>query len=602
MLSLLETCSNMVELNQIHGQMLKTGLVSDTILANKLLTFCVLPNSGNLAYAQMFFDRFRKPNTFMWNTMIKGYSKNNQAEEALLLYHQMICQSVPHNNHTFPSLLKACSCLSALEETKQVHTRIIKMGFSSEVYAMNSLLHVYAITGSIEAASLVFDRIPQKDIVSFNSMINGYAKCGEMSRANELFRNMPEKNVVTWTTMIYGYVNAGFDKEALNIFSEMQIAGVEPDGVTLATALSACARLGALDQGRWIHSYINKKRIHIDLIMGCALIDMYVKCGNMEQALEIFRAMERKDVSSWTAIIEGFAIHGQGKEALNWFIQMQIEGIKPNHITFTSILTACSYAGLVDEGKSLFQSMKDVHKLIPSLEHYGCMVDLLGRAGLLKEAQEFIETMPIKPNAAIWGALLNACQIHRHLELGKEIGKILVKLDPSHGGRYIHLSSIHAAAGEWNQAVRVRKQMTDLGVSKVPGCSLISMNGVVHEFLAGGGSYPHMEEIYQVWESIVERLRQEGHEFATRDLLLDLMDEEKETAIQQHSEKLAIAFGLMRSKPGVTIRVFNNLRVCEDCHKVAKLISKIYHRDIVLRDRVRFHIFKEGNCSCGDYW
>lgn len=592
----------MAELKQIHAQMFKTGLVSDTILANKLLTFCVLSNSGDLAYARMVFNRFHRPDTFIWNAMIRGYSKNNLAEEALLLYHQMLCQSVPHNNYTFPYLLKACSCLSALEETKQIHTCIIKMGFSSEVHAMNSLLHIYAITGCIESANLVFDRIPQRDIVSFNSMINGYAKCGEMGRANEFFQNMPEKNVVSWTTMISGYVNEGLDKEALNMFGEMQMTDVEPDNVTLASVLSACAHLGALDQGSWIHSYIDKKGIHIDPILGCVLIDMYVKCGKMEQALEIFSNMEKKDVSSWTAIIEGFAIHGQGREAINWFMQMQSAGIKPNHISFTSILTACSYAGLVDEGKSLFQSMKTVYKLIPSIEHYGCMVDLLGRAGLLREAKEFIATMPIMPNATIWGALLNACWIHRHLELGKQIGKILIELDPVHDGRYVHLSNIHAAAGEWNQAVKVRKQMEALGVSKVPGCSLISLNGVVHEFLAGDGSHPHMERIYRTWESIAERLRQEGHEPATGDLLLDLMDDEKENAIQQHSEKLAITFGLMKTKPGVTIRVFKNLRVCEDCHRVAKLISKIYGRDIVLRDRIRFHVIKEGKCSCGDYW
>ncbi|POO02492.1 DYW domain containing protein [Trema orientale] len=592
----------MEELKQIHAHMFKTGLVSDATLSYKLLTFCVLPNSGNLAYARMVFDRFRRPNTVMWNTMIRGYSNNNQAEEALHLYHQMLYQSVPHNNYTFPFLLKACSCLSALEETKQIHTRIIKMGFSSEVYAMNSLLHVYTITGCIESANLVFDRIPDRDIVSFNSMINGYAKCGEMVRASELFRNMPEKNVVSWTTMISGYVNAGLDKEALNMFCEMQMAGIEPDNVTLASALSACARLGALDQGSWIHSYIDKNRIYVDPILGCVLTDMYVKCGNMEQALEIFSNIEKKDVSSWTAIIEGFAIHGRGREALNWFMQMQSTGIKPNHITFTSILTACSYAGLVDEGKSLFQSMKTIYKLTPSIEHYGCMVDLLGRAGLLKEAKDFIETMPTTPNAAIWGALLKACRIHRHLELGKQIGKILIELDPAHGGRYIQLSSIHAAAGEWNQAVRVRKQMEDLGVPKVPGCSWISLNGVVHEFLAGDGSHPEMGKIYHAWESVAERLRQEGHEPVTGDLLLDLEDEEKETAIRQHSEKLAITFGLMRTKPGVTIRVFKNLRVCEDCHRVIKLISKIYGRDIVLRDRVRFHVIKEGKCSCEDYW
>lgn len=592
----------MVELKQIHAQLFKTGQVSDVIPASKLLSFCILPKSGNLAYARMVFDRFSEPNTFMWNTMIKGYANSNEPEEALHLYHQMVCHSVPHNNYTFPSLLKACSCMSALGETQQIHARIIKMGFSSEVYAINSLLHVYAIAGSIESVNLLFDRIPERDIVSSNSMINAYTKCGEMGRANEVFRDMPERDVISWTTMISGYVNAGLDKEALNLFREMQMAGVKPDSVALASTLSACARFGALDQGSWIHSYIDKNRMHIDAVLGCALIDMYVKCGNMEQALEIFGNLEKKDVSSWTAIIEGFAIHGWGREALDWFNQMQSQNIKPNVITFTAILTACSFAGLVDEGKSLFETMKPVYKLNPSIEHYGCMVDLLGRAGLLEEAKELIETMPFVPNATIWGALLNACLMHRHLELGKEIGKLLIKLDPAHHGRYIHLSSIHAAAGEWDQAVKVRRQMKDLRVPKLPGCSSISLDGKVHEFFAGNGSHSNMGKIYHMWELIAKRLRQEGYEPETEDLLLDLDDEEKRTAIQQHSEKLAMAFGLMRSKPGVTIRIFKNLRVCEDCHRAAKLVSKIYGRDIILRDRVRFHSFSEGTCSCGDYW
>lgn len=602
----LETCSSMEELKQIHAQMFKTGLVSSSIPASKLLSFCSLSSSGNLGYARKVFDGFSSPNIFTWNIMIRGYSNSNEPEKALLLYHQMLCHSVSHNEYTFPFLLKACSCLSALEETHQIHAHILKLGFGSEVYAMNSLLHVYAVTGSIRSANLLFDRTPQRDIVTWNSIIKGYAKSGEMGKANEFFRSMPVKNIISWTAMISGYVGAGLSREALNLFHEMQSAGVKPDKVTLASALSACAHLGALDQGSWIHTYIDKNRIRIDQVLGCVLIDMYAKCGSNEVfksiVKKVFKSMEKKNVSLWTAVIDGFAIHGQGREALDWFMKMLKEGVKPNAITFVAILTACSHAGLVNEGRSLFQSMKTVYKLKPSIEHYGCMVDLLGRAGLLKEAMELIERMPLRPNAVIWGALLNACRIHRHLELGKQVGKFLVEVDPTDCGRYIHLASIHAAAGEWEEAAKVRRQMEDWGVSKVPGCSVISLNGNVHQFIAGDDLHPDIEEIYHMWERIAKRLRQEGYKPATEDLLLDLEDEEKDTAIQQHSEKLAIAFGLIRTQPGTTIRIFKNLRICEDCHKVAKLISEIYARDIVLRDRVRFHLFREGKCSCRDYW
>ncbi|XP_022739687.1 pentatricopeptide repeat-containing protein At5g66520 [Durio zibethinus] len=600
--SLLERCSKMEELKRIHAHMFKTGLVADTILVSKVLTFCVSPKYGNLEYAQMVFDRVNRPNTFMYNAMIKGYAKSNKPEKALLLYQHMLYVSVPHNSYTFPFLLKACSSLSAMEETKQIHAHVIKLGFASEVYATNSLLHVYATSGSINAARLLFDQVSERDIVSCNTMVDGYAKCGKMEIAYEIFKDMPTKNVISWTTMISGYVGAGMHKEALNLFHEMQTEGVKPDNVALASILSACSCLGALDQGRWIHAYIDKIGIEIDPILGCVLIDMYAKCGDMEEALELFKKVKKKEVSLWTALISGFAIHGRGREALDWFENMQKEGIKPNHITFTAILTACSHSGLVDAGKSLFESISGVHKLSPRIEHYGCMVDLLGRAGFLKEAKGLIEKMPVKPNAVVWGALLNACRMHRNVELGKKIGKILVEDDSDHGDRYIHLASVHAAAGDWDQAVQTRRQMKERGVSKLPGCSAISLNGVVHEFLAGGRSHPHTTEIYHMWDNIAERLKKEGYKPALQNLLLDLEDEAKEMAINQHSEKLAIAFGLLRTKPGTTIRIFKNLRICEDCHTVTKLISEIYDREIVMRDRTRFHIFRNGNCTCGDKW
>ncbi|KAK6288075.1 hypothetical protein POUND7_014254 [Theobroma cacao] len=508
-LSVLEQCSRMEELKQIHAQMFKTGLVADTITVSRILTFCVSPKYGNLEYAQMVFDRVSRPNTFMYNTMIRGYSNNKEPEKAFLLYQQMLCHSVPHNSYTFPFLLKACSSLLAIEETKQIHAHVIKLGFGSEVFATNSLLHVYATSGSIKAARLLFDLVPERDIVSWNSMIGCYTKCGKMEIAYEFFKDMPTKNVISWTTMISGYVGAGMYKEALNLFHEMQIEGVKPDNVALASTLSACSHLGALDQGRWIHAYIDRIGVEIDPILGCVLIDMFAKCGDMEEALEVFRKVKKKEVSLWTAVISGFAIHGRGKEALVWFDIMQKVGIRPNHITFTAILTACSHSGLVEEGKSLYKSMDRVHKLSPTIEHYGCMVDLLGRAGFLREAMGLIEKMPVKPNAVVWGALLNACRMHKNVELGKKIGKILIEEDPDHGGRYIHLASIHAAAGDWDRAVEARRQMKDRGVSKLPGCSAISLNGVVHEFLAGGQSHPQITDINQMWDSIADRLEKE---------------------------------------------------------------------------------------------
>ncbi|KAI4314833.1 hypothetical protein L6164_027701 [Bauhinia variegata] len=524
-LTLLDRCSTMKELKQIHGLVWKKGsvaLLTHHIAVSKLLSLWASAKFGNLEYARMVFDRIRTPNTLMWDTMIRAYSNGNDPEAALLLYHQMLHHSVPHSSYTFPFLLKACSCLSASEEAQQIHAQIIKRGFGSEIYATNSLIRAYAILGNTKSAHDLFDRLPQRDIVSWNTMIDGYIKCGNVDMAYEMFKAMPVKSVISWTTMIVGFVRVGMNTEALSHFQQMLIAGIKPDSIAISCSLSACAGLGALEQGRWVHAYIHKNRIKIDSVLGCVLIDMYVKCGEMPKALEVFSELEQKSVYEWTAIIGGFAIHGKGREALDWFMEMQKTGTKPTMITFTAVLTACSHAGLIEEGKLIFESMGTVYEINPSVEHYGCMVDLLGRAGLLKEAKELIEAMPVKPNAAVWGALLNACVMHKNLDLGKQIGKILIKLDPDHGGRYIHLASIHAAAGEWNQAAQVRRQIKHIGLLNPPGCSTITLNGVVHEFLAEAGSLQHIEEVYDIWNQIISRPIEKRYGPVTEDLLLNL--------------------------------------------------------------------------------
>ncbi|KAA0036221.1 pentatricopeptide repeat-containing protein [Cucumis melo var. makuwa] len=603
--TLLENCSNMKQLKQIQAQMIKTAILSEPKLATKFLTLCTSPHVGDLLYAQRVFNGITSPNTVMWNAIIRAYSNSKEPELAFLLYQQMLSSSVPHNSYTFPFLLKACRNLSALGEALQVHGLVIKLGFGSDVFALNALLHVYALCGEIRYARQMFDNIPERDAVSWNIMIDGYIKSGDVKTAYGIFLDMPSKNVVSWTSLISGLVGAGLSVKALSLCYEMQNAGFELDGVAIACLLTACANLGALDQGRWLHFYVLNNGVDVDRVIGCALVNMYVKCGDMEEALRVFGKLkgDQKDVCIWTAMIDGFAIHGRGVEALEWFDLMRREGIRPNSITFTAVLRACSYGGLVEEGKELFKSMKCLYNLSPSIEHYGCMVDLLGRSGRLNEAKELIKNMPMKPNAVIWGAFLKACWIHRDFLVGSQIGAHLVEVDSDHSGRYIQLATILAAQGKWKEAAEVRLKMKNLGVPISPGKSSITLNGIVHEFLAGHQDHPQMEQIHLKLKQIAERLRQdEGYEPATKDLLLDLENEEKETAIAQHSEKLAIAFGLINTKPGTTIRVVKNLRICRDCHTVAKLVSQIYCREIIMRDRVRFHHFRDGSCSCKDYW
>ncbi|XP_022545112.2 pentatricopeptide repeat-containing protein At5g66520-like [Brassica napus] len=605
-LSCLHKCSKEVELKQVHAHMLKSGFFHDPYAITKFLSFCL--SSTFSSYAQdVFLNGLDRPDTFLWNLMIKGLSSSDQPESSLLLYHRMLSSSAPHNPYTFPFLLKACSNLSAFQETTQIHAHLTKLGYANDVYSVNSLINSYAVTGRFNHARLLFDRIQEPDLVSWNSVIKGYAKAGEMDTALTLFRTIPQekKNAISWTTIISGYVQAGMNKEALQLFHEMQNSNVPPDKVSLASALSACAQLGALEQGRWIHSYADKARISIDSVLACALIDMYAKCGDMEEALGVFKDVKKKtkSVQVWTALISGYSYHGLGGEAIRRFTEMQKTGVKPNAITLTAVLTACSYTGLVEEGKSVFYTMERDYNVKPTIEHYGCMVDLLGRAGLLDEANRLVQKIPMKANAVIWGSLLKACQIHKNIELGERIGEILIGMDPNHGGRYVHTANIHATGGKWDKAAETRRLMKEKGVVKVPGCSTISLEGTTHEFVAGDGSHAEIEIIRSKWRTVRRRLEENGYVPELEDLLLDLADdEEREAIVHQHSEKLAVAYGLMKTKPGTTIRVMKNLRVCKDCHKVMKLVSEIYKRDIVMRDRTRFHRFRDGKCTCGDYW
>lgn len=603
-LSLLDACSDVYFAEQIHAIMLKSGLIFDTVPLSRLLAAICMssPAKDDLAYARSLFDRIRKPNTFMWNVMIRGYSSRERPEEALVLYNQMVSVSVPPNDYTFPFILTACVKLPPRMATMPIHSTIIKTGFNLDLFTINSLIHAYAVPGMMEDAVAIFDAAPISDVISWNSIIGGYTRHGEVDMAYRVFREMPKRNVVSWTSMISGFIHRGLDQEGLNLFEEMLMEGIEPDNTALASALSACAHLGAGDQGKWIHAYIDRNRIPTDAEIDCALIEMYAKCGELEKASNIFRRSKNRLVHIWTAMISGFAIHGQAQDAINLFAEMNESGIKPNAVTLTAVLSACSRAGLVEEGKSIFTSINAVHSLKPSMEHYGCLVDLLGRVGLLDETWKVVETMPFEPNAEVLGALLKACRIHGKTEQARAITRELIRKDPRHGGRYIHAASISAAAGDWEEAVRIRMKMKEEGVIKDRGCSRITVYGIVHNFFAGDQSHLRIEEINEMWNQAVMIIRKQGYRPVLRDLLLDLDDNEKQATIERHSEKLALCFGLISTEPGMTIQIFKNLRVCEDCHTVMKMISKIYSREIVMRDRIRFHHFKNGACSCRDYW
>eukprot|EP01018_Ginkgo_biloba_P009810 Gb_15639 [translate_table: standard] len=589
--------------------------------------------NGHVNDALKLFQKMSERNVVSWNAMIAGYAQNGNFDEALKLFGQMRLIGVTPNSVTFTIVLPACGNLVALQQGKEVHEDIIRSCIQSDVTVSNTLVDMYAKCGSVKDACTVFDKMLKRDIISWNCMIAGYTQNGHVDEALRLFEKMPERNVtswnalltgcvqnglinealklfekmpernmVSWNAMIAGYAQNGYLDKALMLFQQMRLTGVKPDCITFASVLPACGNLAAFQHGKEVHVDVIANGFQSDIIVGNAIVHMYAKCGSIEDARKVFDRMPEHDVASWNAMIVGYAMHGCGQEALQLFEQMQHLCTNPNCVTFVGVLSACCHAGLVDDGWQYFHSMSQDYHITPSVEHYCCMVDLLGRAGHLDEALDFINRMPIKPNAAMWGSLLGACRIHNNIELGTCVAEHLFELNPENAGHYVLLSNIYAVAGRWDDLEKVRKMMKDKRIQKMPGCSWIEVNNKVYSFLVGDRSHPQTHEIYTKLERLFGQMKEAGYVPDTNFVLHDVEEEQKEHILCYHSEKLAIAFGLINVSPGTPIRIIKNLRVCGDCHSAIKFISKIVMREIVVRDANRFHHFKDGGCSCGDYW
>lgn len=532
----------------------------------------------------------------------------------------MLCDDfVSPNKFTFPSVLKACGKLRTLMVGKQVHAQVVKLGLQDDEFVASNLLRMYVMCGlMLDAHSLFSQRVlhddlnvnsngvckrrQEGDVVLWNVMVDGYIKLGDLGAARQLFDKMPRRSVVSWNAMITGYAQRGWFRDAIAIFREMQMLEVKPNYVTIINILPAISHLGALELGKWIHLYAERNGIEVDDVLGSALIDMYSKCGSLEKALQVFESLPKRSTITWNAIINGLAVHGRATESIHYFSMMQDMGIKPSDVTYIGLLIACSHAGKVNEGKEFFDHMIRVAGFKPRIEHYGCMVDLLGRNGLLNDAEQFIRDMPIKPDAVMWKALLGACKMHGDIEMGRRVAKHLMEIAPSDSGSYVALSNMYASLGDWDGVAQVRLLMKDRDVRKDPGCSWIELDGVVHEFLVEDDSHPCAKEIHLMLKEISNRLQSAGYQPNTTQVLLNVDEETKQSALFYHSEKIAIAFGLISTSPQTPLRVVKNLRICDDCHSSIKLISKLYNRKIVVRDRKRFHHFEDGSCSCNDYW
>jgi pentatricopeptide repeat protein len=441
--------------------------------------------NGHVDEAMQLFQKLPGRDVVSWTAMMAGYAQNGYGMEALKLFGQMKVEGMKPDSMTYASVVSACAGSASIERGMEIHGEIIKSGFLFDVLVANALIDVYAKSGSMEKAYNVFEGMSKRDMVSWNTMIAGHVQDGDMQNAMMLFQEMPKQNVVSWTTMVAGYVQNGQSVKALELFQQMQLEDVKPDSNTFASVLSACADLAALEQGMEIHEEIVRSEFQSNLFVANALVDMYAKSGNVGKARDLFDNMHQRDVVSWTTMIAGYAMHGCAKEALKLFQQMQKFDVKPNRATLVCVLSACCHAGLVDEGRQYFDCMSKSYHIVPSMEHYGCMVDLLVRAGQLIEAQNFINRMPIKPDATVWGCLLAGCRIHNNIELAECVAECLFELDPKNAAPYVLLSNMYAAVGRGDGIEMVRRMMKERGVEKMPGCSWIEINKQVHVFLIG---------------------------------------------------------------------------------------------------------------------
>ncbi|KAJ0986038.1 hypothetical protein J5N97_004394 [Dioscorea zingiberensis] len=567
----LKACARLLDLEmgtRIHTHIFKSGMDLDVFVSTSLVS--LYAKCGRLRDARFLFDEMPVRNVVSWTGIITGHMDNGQMEEALELFRKSLAMDLSPDSFTLVRVLTACSQLGDLRTGQWIHQYIEDRGMDKNVFVDTSLIDMYT-------------------------------KCGNMESARRVFDLMAEKDVVSWSAMIGGYSSNGLPQEALKLFFQMQSARIRPDCYTMVGVLSACARLGALELGQQASRLMDMNEFLSNPVLGTALIDMYAKCGSVAKAWTIFEGMMERDLIVWNAMISGLAMTGHGKISFGLFSQIVKLGIQPNGNTFIGLLCSCTHSGLVEDGRRYFNTMTQVYSLTPRIEHYGCLIDLLGRAGMLGEARQLIKDMPMEANAVIWGALLAGCKIHRDSHLAEEVLKQLIELEPHNSGNYVLLSNIYSASGRWEDAARLRTCMVEKGIRKTPGCSWVEVNGMVHEFRVGDKSHPLSEKIYAKLDELGKQLKSLGYMPTTEVVLFDIEEEEKEYSLGYHSEKLAIAFALLSLGPEGTIRVVKNLRVCNDCHVAIKLIAKVTGREIIVRDNNRFHCFKEGYCSCNDY-
>lgn len=567
----LKACAQLLDLEtgeEIRNRAFEHGYGHDVFVCSALVN--LYAKCGRMEDALEVFEGIPKRDLVSWTTMITGFASYGKPVKAIEVYRKMRQDGLEGDEVVMIGLAQACAGLGDARMGLSVHGQMVRFGMRMDVVVETSLVDMYAKNGMLDLARVVFDR-------------------------------MKVKNVISWSALISGYAQNGLASEALSTLVEMQDCGFEPDSVALVSALLACSQIGFLKLGKSVHGFIFR-RCDLERISGTSIIDMYSKCGSLTSARVIFDRIISRDLISWNAIISSYGVHGCGNEALSLFLEMIEAKLKPDDATFASLLSAFSHSGLVEEGRHWFSRMMREFGIEPGEKHYTCMVDLLARADHVEEAYELINSMKREPGIAVWVALLSGCHNHKKLEIGEIVAKKVIELNPNDLGIHALVSNVFAAAKKWAEVAKVRRAMRKLGTRKVPGCSLVEVNGRLHGFLIEDKSHPEYEKIMEMLKKLNCQMRKLGYVPQTEFVYHDLGEEVKESMLCNHSERLAIAFGLLKTASGTRILIIKNLRVCGDCHDATKFISKITNREIVVRDSKRFHHFRDGSCSCGDYW
>lgn len=553
---------------RVFNHIVNSGVDLDLYMMNRVLLMHV--KCGMMIDARHLFEDMPERNVVSWNTIIGGLVDSGDFIDAFRLFLMMWEDNLDVGSRTFSTMIRASAGLELISPGQQLHSCALKMGVNYDVFVSCTLIDMYSKCGNIEDARFVFD-------------------------------SMTEKTTVGWNSIIAGYALHGYSEEALSMYYEMQDSGVKMDHFTYSIIVRVCTRLASLEHAKQAHASLVRNGFGLDVVANTALVDFYSKWGRIEDAQNVFERMPQKNVISWNALISGYGNHGRGVEAVELFERMVREQMVPNHVTFLAVLSACCYSGLSDRGWKIFESMTRDYNVKPRAMHYTCMVELLGREGLLDEAFALIRDAPFRPTVNMWAALLTACRVHKNFVLGKYAAEKLYGMGPEKLSNYIVLLNIYTTTGKLEEAAGVLQTLRRKGLRMLPACTWIEIKKQPHVFFTGNKSHLQAKEIYDNLGEIMLKISKHGYSPKRKNLLPDV-DEREESMLLHHSERLAISFGLISTPSSTPLQLVQSHRICNDCHNAIKLISMVCRREIVIRDASRFHRFKDGSCSCGDYW